>query len=330
MPSKYRFFDPSKLVLAPLSERVSRVRIDDLKTVNTNLDWAGPSEVASLAEAIVSARAARKPVIFFIGGHVIKTGMNLYLREFITQGYVTALAGNGSTTIHDFELATHGQTSEHVAREIKEGRFGMWQEDRVLNDIVKDAAYAGRGFGEHLGFWLQRYSARPDVSVFAHAYHHSVPFTVHVLIGADITHMYADAGAALGQASYNDFLIFAEQLRLMQEKGGVFVCIGSAVHGPEIYLKALSMARNVLRRRNKPPAKFTTAVLDMYPLPTNWRDGEADPTNVGYYFRPWKTILLRTLNEGSDSYYVEGDYRDTVPALYKLIHTIELEKKKRK
>jgi hypothetical protein len=149
---------------------------------------------------------------------------------------------------------------------------------------------------------------------------------VHTLIGGDITHMHAGRGDKIGQASYNDFLIFTEHMRRMQEHGGVFVNIGSAVQGPEIYLKSLSMARNVLRQDGKPNAECVNGILDMYPLPTNWRDGEADEGDPGYYFRPWKTILLRSLAEGSLSFYVQGNYKQTLPALYHWIRKFEYDK----
>jgi len=327
VPSKHPFFDISRLRLASVQGRTSRVAVTDLAVPRLGNPSFDGYEIQSLAAHIVAARAMFQPVIFFIGAHVLKCGLGLYLRQLAAEKYVTLIASNGAATIHDFELAMFGATSEHVGASITDGTFGLWKENEQINKIAKEAASVKRGFGEHLGFWLSRWAANPGVSVFAGAYENKVPFTVHSLIGGDITHMHAGRGDGIGQASYNDFLIFAEHLKKMQEQGGVFVNIGSAVHGPEIYLKSLSMARNVLRQDGTKPAKFTTGVLDMYPLPTNWRDGEAGENEPGYYFRPWKTILLRSLNDGCASYYVRGNHMVTLPALYQWIHKLERENK---
>jgi hypothetical protein len=126
-------------------------------------------------------------------------------------------------------------------------------------------------------------------------------------------------GAALGQASYTDFLVFARPIQGLE--GGAFVNVGSAVIGPEVYLKALSMARNLARQRGEGIRHFTTAVFDLVPLPENWRDGPPGKDDPLYYYRPWKTILVRTVADGGQSYYVRGDFRQTIPALWhRLVH----------
>ena len=121
-------------------------------------------------------------------------------------------------------------------------------------------------------------------------------------------------GAALGQTSYTDFLIFAHTIQDLE--GGVFLNIGSAVTGPEVYLKALSMARNVARQECKEIRHFTTAVFDLVQLPENWRDGPPSKDHPSYYFRPWKTILIRTVADGGQSYYFCMDHRESIPALW--------------
>jgi hypothetical protein len=123
-------------------------------------------------------------------------------------------------------------------------------------------------------------------------------------------------GAALGQASYADFLVFTQALTRLE--GGVFLNLGSAVTGPEVYLKALSMVRNVARQRGKEICHFTTAVFDLLDLPTDFSHTPAK-TEPGYYYRPWKTILVRTVAEGGESFYVRGDHRQTIPWLYRLL-----------
>jgi len=134
------------------------------------------------------------------------------------------------------------------------------------------------------------------------------------------------SGAALGEAFYTDFLIFSRVIQNLE--GGVFLNVGSAVTGPEVYLKALSMARNVARQRGEQISNFTTAVFDVVELPENWADGPGPPpqgsgskgaTHPLYYFRPWKTILIRTIQDGGKSYYVCGDHRQTIPALWALL-----------
>jgi len=142
-----------------------------------------------------------------------------------------------------------------------------------------------------------------------------VPVTSHVGVGSDIIHAHANCdGAALGAASYTDFLLFARAVE--QLEGGVFLNIGSAVAGPEVYLKALSMARNVARREGRSIRRFTSAMFDLVELPENFRDGPPGKQHPGYYFRPWKTILVRTVADGGRSFYFQGDHRRTLPTLW--------------
>jgi hypothetical protein len=142
-----------------------------------------------------------------------------------------------------------------------------------------------------------------------------VPVTVHVGIGYDIIHEHPNCdGAALGAASYTDFLIFAQTVS--QLEGGVLLNFGSAVMGPEVYLKALTMARNVAHQEGRSIARFTTAVFDLIPLEGDTRQ-QVPKTDPRYYYRPWKTILVRTVADGGESFYVQGDHRLTVPALWK-------------
>jgi hypothetical protein len=221
---------------------------------------------------------------------------------------------NGAGAIHDYELARIGATTESVARYIREGQFGLWRETGELNDIIAEAADQHLGLGENVG---RRIAAsdypHKDLSVFAAAYRLGVPVTVHVGIGYDIIHEHPNcSGAALGAASYTDFLIFASTIERLE--GGVLLSFGSAIMGPEVYLKTLAMARNVAGQEGRSINKFATAVFDIVPIHGDFRC-ELPKTDPGYYFRPHKTMLVRTVAEGGESFYFCGDHRATLPAL---------------
>lgn len=317
--SRYPLFDRAAISLRELDERQNLVDVADCPRPGTaRVSYAHP-ELAALAGAIAKARQHARPVILMMGAHVIKQGMSRYLIDLIERGIVTHLATNGAGVIHDFELARIGGTSEDVARYIKAGEFGMWRETGDLNDIVREAQAKGEGIGEAVGRTIEetRFPNR-ELSLCAAGWRCGVPVTSHVNIGADIIHAHANCdGAAWGAASYTDFLIFAQAVT--QLEGGVFLNIGSAVTGPEVYLKALSMARNAARRRGETIALFTTAVFDLVELPENFRDGHPPNTHPQYYYRPWKTILIRTVADGGQSYYFQGDHRETIPALHAVV-----------
>ncbi len=314
--SRYRLFDRSRLQVRPLSERRSLVSWGDLIYPDiTPPEASCPGGLPEVAAAVLEARRRGRPVILFFGGHVIKQGLGPVLADLVRRGFVTHLATNGSGLIHDFELARHGATSEPVPETIRDGRFGLWLETSELNRIVRSAASEGEGVGEAVGREIAMGSMPyPHLSVFAAAWQEGVPATVHVAIGQDIVHEHPNCdGAAWGAASYVDFLIFAAAVERLE--GGVFLNVGSAVAGPEVYLKALAMARNAAAQQGRSIARFTTAVFDIIPLAENWREGTPPPDQPGYYFRPWKTILVRTVADGGRSYYVQGEHRVTLPWL---------------
>jgi hypothetical protein len=184
-----------------------------------------------------------------------------------------------------------------------------------MNDAIRNGAAAGLGLGEAVGLAILG-GAFPhkDVSVLAAGVRLGVPVTVHVGVGYDIIHEHPNCdGAALGEASYQDFLVFAQSVTRLE--GGVLLNFGSAVMGPEVYLKALAMARNVAHQEGREVRRFTTAVFDLVPLEGDTRQ-QAPKTDPRYYYRPWKTILVRTVTDGGESYYIQGDHRVTVPRLY--------------
>jgi hypothetical protein len=231
---------------------------------------------------------------------------------------IDLVAVNGAGVIHDYELARIGATTESVARYIRTGEFGLWRETGELNDIAAVAARQKLGFGEAVGrYILHEKMPHRDVSICAAGYELGIPVTCHVGIGYDIVHQHPNFdAAAVGEASGRDFLIFARKIESLQ--GGVLLCFGSAVMGPEVYLKALSMARNVAAQEGRRIDRFTTAVFDLMSLP---EDLSATPpkTEPAYYYRPFKTVLVRTVADGGQSFYVRGRHRATVPALHQAL-----------
>lgn len=330
--SRHELFPRAQLELGGLGQRGCDLWHPHLANLNRTGLAHGCSNLCSVALVIQKARSSTRPVVVMIGGHPIKLGLSRFLVDLMECGLITHLATNGAGVIHDFELAMHGGTSEDVAKWIKVGQFGLWKETACLNDIISEGAHKGEGLGEAVGRVIEEKKfPHRDISICAAGWRCGVPVTSHVSIGSDIIHGYPNCdGAALGETSHTDFLIFAKAIEELE--GGVFLNIGSAVTGPEVYLKALSMARNIARQEDRTITNFTTAVFDVVDLPDNWRDGPgprpqgkdgaaAGETHPLYYFRPWKTILCRTVADGGQSYYVKGDHRETIPALwYHLVH----------
>jgi hypothetical protein len=317
MTTKYPLFDRSKLLLKPLAERIHDLHVDNWLGVDGSpLDYSD-SRLTDVARCIVSARKVGAARILMMGAHVIRAGVNRQIIDLMERGFISHIAMNGAGMIHDFELAFIGATTESVSRYIRTGEFGLWQETGRLNDWIREAASLGLGLGENAGRRIAE-SGYPnkDLSVLAAAYRLSVPVTVHVGIGYDILHEHPNCdGAALGQASYHDFLVFARTVEHLE--GGVLLSFGSAVMAPEVYLKALAMARNVAQQEGRSIREFATAVFDLAPVPDV--RPELPKTDHGHYFRPRKTILVRTVADGGRSFYFRGDHRATFPALRRAI-----------
>jgi len=318
MASKYEQFDRGRLRLRPLSERRNLVDLGFVLKVGEAPAAFDDPHLPAVADAIAEARRRGAAVAMMMGAHVIKQGLSRYVCDFIRRGWVSVLACNGACAIHDFELAGFGATSESVAENILDGRFGLWAETGEINEIVRSACGEGLGLGEAVGRHIACGDLpHKDLSIFAAAYEASVPATVHVGIGYDIIHAHPNCdGGALGAASMRDFLIFARQIEDLE--GGVVLCLGTAVMGPEVYLKALSMARNVARQAGREIRHFTAAVFDLVRLAGDLRT-EAPKDTPEYYYRPFKTVLVRTVRDGGLSHYVRGDHRATIPALHRLL-----------
>jgi hypothetical protein len=253
-----------------------------------------------------------------MGAHIIKTGLSRFVIDLIDRGIVTHIGVNGACAIHDYELSLVGATTESVARYIQEGQFGLWQETGQINDIVREGLGQDLGFGESVGKAIAE-GAFPHkgISIFAAGYRQRVPVTVHVSIGYDIIHEHPNCdGGALGEASYRDFLIITESIRRLQ--GGVLLNFGTSIMGPEVYLKALAMARNVAHQHGERINQFTTAVFDLQDLgpDVHHTPPKSEPA---YYFRPFKTILVRTVQDGGESFYIRDYHQSTLPALYHLV-----------
>jgi hypothetical protein len=314
MDSKYPLFDRSRLRIQPLAERASELEVsrwlqlDEIAAPFTHRD------LAEVAARLCAARTRGAARILMMGAHVLRAGVNRQIIDLVERGYIDHIALNGAGVIHDYELARIGATTESVARYIRTGEFGLWRETGELNDWVREAAAEGLGLGENAGRRIAQsdYPHR-DLSILAAAWRCSVPATVHVGIGYDILHEHPNCdGAAFGAASYRDFLIFARNIERLE--GGVLLSFGSAIMAPEVYLKALAMARNVAHQEGRVIRDFATAVFDLVPIHGDIHH-ELPKTDPGYYFRPYKTLLVRTVADGGASFYFCGDHRATFPAL---------------
>jgi hypothetical protein len=310
----YPLFDRARLHIQPLTQRQHDLDLSMVLPLDATLPPFEHPSLPILGRRLVEAKERGSARILLMGAHVLRAGVQRFLIDLMERGLISHIAMNGAGPIHDWELALIGATTESVARYIQTGEFGLWQETGRINDVLRAAA-PDVGLGEAVGrAILDGDFPHKDVSVLAAGVRLGVPVTVHVGIGYDILHEHPNCdGAALGRTSYTDFLIFAETVTHLE--GGVLLNFGSAVMGPEVYLKALAMARNVARQEGREIRHFTTAVFDLVPLDDDYHR-QAPKTDPRYYYRPWKTILVRTVADGGESFYVQGDHRVTVPHLH--------------
>ena len=306
------------MIVKPLSERANDLEIGGWLALDDVTPEYSHPQLPDLARRITAAAGRGAARILMMGAHVLRAGVNRHIIDLLERGVLSHIAMNGAGAIHDYELARIGATTESVARYIRTGEFGLWQETGELNDWIAEAARLGLGLGENVGRRIQQSDyPHKDLSVFAAAYRLSIPVTVHVGIGYDILHEHPNCdGAATGEASYRDFLIFARTVQNLE--AGVMLSFGSAIMAPEVYLKALAMARNIACQSGRQIRNFSTAVFDLVPIQGDIHR-ELARTDPGYYFRPHKTILVRTVADGGDSFYFCGDHRATFPALRRVI-----------
>jgi hypothetical protein len=250
-----------------------------------------------VADAIAGAAGRKRGVVVMLGGHIVKTGLAPLLITLMQRGVVTHVAMNGSAAIHDFEIARFGGTSEDVAAGLKDGTFGMAEETgQEMNRAFIDGSARGQGMGEALGIALESAElANPELSVILNARRNDVEVTVHAAIGAEIIHQHpAASGAAIGDTSHRDFRRLADGLSRLDD-GGVVLNLGSAVIMPEVFLKALTIARNLHGGR---PQNFVTCDLDMI-----------------RHYRPRVNVVQRPTMHSGKGYEITGHHELMVPLL---------------
>ena len=284
--------DPSLLASPPGADRAFSAFLDSLP------DVLAARDLRAVIAGVAAAHRARRGVVLLIGGHVIKVGLGPLIVEWIRRGVVTHVAMNGAAAIHDFELAAYGGTSEDVESGLADGTFGMAEETGAdMNAAVAAAHAAGQGFGEGLANALAKRTGlpSPDLSVLLACRRHGVGATVHAAIGAEITHQHPTAdGAALGATSHRDFRRLAAALPDLDD-GGVVLNWGSAVLLPEVFLKALTVARNLESGR---PTHFIAADFDMQ-----------------RHYRPRVNVVQRPTRAGGAGYQITGHHELLLPLL---------------
>lgn len=298
----------SDLKTYPLKKRHSKVRISDFAQPWKRGGSFGqfyralPNILAvktlrAVAKAVATAHRKGRPVILGIGAHVVKVGLNPIIVDWMEQGIVSAVAMNGAGIIHDFELALMGHTSEEVDAEIDEGRFGMAEETgRILNEAIARGARDREGLGEAVGHHMNRHTGQfpqRGTSILATGARLGIPVTVHVAVGTDIIHMHPSAdGAAIGATSLLDFRRLAAVVAGME--GGVYLNLGSAVILPEVFLKTVSLGRNL----GHALTNITTVNMDFLA-----------------HYRPLTNVVRRPTQKGGTGYSLIGHHEIMVPLL---------------
>lgn len=294
--------------------RVNLVRIDNLKRPGQYQapEW-GNADFDALVKQIRQARDDGREIILSMGAHVIKCGLSPYLIALMREGYITHIAGNGACSIHDFELAYLGGTSEDVPTAIEDGSFGMWEQTGAwMNEAIQFSAAEGIGYGEGLARYIDAHPDRfpyRDDCVLYQAYKLDIPATYHIALGTDIIHQHPTVDfSAIGKASGIDFHKICYSVAHLDK--GVYMNFGSGVIGPEVFLKALSISRNL----GYPTYEITTANFDLIDLGDyRCKIGYENPQ---YYYRPRKNIVNRPVSRGGKGWHFCGDHQETIPNLY--------------
>src|SRR5262245_14636097 len=306
MPFLYEEFDLSDVRTYPLKSRASKTRAEAFarpappgaslaQWLDSIPNILAAADLKAVVSAIVAARRGGRGLLWGIGAHVIKTGLGPVLIDLMERGFVSALATNGAAVIHDFEIALAGATSEDVDEALGPGRFGMADETgRLLNLAITEGVGAGLGLGQSVGKFLSdREPQYARQSVIAAAARLGIPVTVHVAIGTDIIHMHpAASGAALGDGSLRDFRYFVSNVARLER--GVFLNCGSAVVLPEVFLKAVALARN----RGIALDGLTTVNLDFVRS-----------------YRPQTNVVSRPTAGGGRGYSIVGHHEIMIPLL---------------
>lgn len=252
-------------------------------------------DLRAVVRAIAEARRGERPVILGMGAHPIKLGLSPVIISLMERGVITALAMNGACAIHDFEIGLAGHTSEDVARELCNGTFGMSKDTgKGVNLAIRSGVRKGYGIGRAVGEHISagRFPFK-DRSIFSKAFEHGIPLTVHVALGTDIIHMHPEAdGAAIGLGSMTDFRLLAAVVADLE--GGVYINLGSAVILPEVFLKALNVARNLGHKVED----ITTVNMDFI-----------------QHYRPRENVLKRPTMEGGRNHALTGHHEIMFPLL---------------
>lgn len=299
-------------------ERINLVRIDNLKRPGVyEVPAWGNADFDELVSRIKAAREGGHEVIFSMGAHVIKCGLSPYLIQLMKDGWITHIAGNGACSIHDFELAYLGGTSEHVPTAIEDGSFGMWEQTGGwMNEAIQSGAKDNLGYGESLAKYIDEHPDRfpyKNDCVLYQAYKLDIPATYHIALGTDIIHQHPSVSfEAIGKASGIDFHKVCYSVAHMDK--GVYMNFGSGVIGPEVFLKALSIARNL----GYPTFEITTANFDLIDL-GDYRSS-IGYENPQYYYRPRKNIVNRPVSRGGKGWHFCGDHQETIPNLYEKLN----------
>lgn len=312
--AKYKQINLSRVRTIPIATRKSKVTPGDFAHVYNPRTQSFTQFIASLprilvaedlrriVDDIIRARKRRKPVILMMGAHVIKVGLSPLLIDLIKNGIVTAVAMNGAGAIHDVETAMWGKTSEDVAEHLVDGRFGMSREtgEFINRALAKGIVSSDGGFGEVLASELIRRKAKNlGLSILASCYRNGAPVTVHAAIGTDIVHQQPSMnGAITGEMTFRDFKVLCNVVKDLGN-GGVVLHIGSAVVLPEVFLKALTVARNVSRGVKN----FTTVNFDML-----------------RQYRPAMNIVQRPTQHDGNGYSVTGHHEIMIPLLCAMVN----------
>ena len=297
-----------KIKTYSLKNRKSKVNLKDFASIykkgnsfrrfyQTMPDILKARDFRNIVSSIVVAKKKKKPVILMLGAHVIKCGLSPVIIELINKGIVSGIALNGAGIIHDFELSFMGKTSEDVDKAIRDGSFGMAKETaEFINNAVKSGSKSGLGIGQSIGKAINKDKRLcfKNLSIIYAAYRKRIPVSVHVAIGTDIIHQHPSCdGAAIGKASLKDFHNFISVVSKIGN-GGVVMNFGSAVMLPEVFLKALTVARNLGYKVKN----FTTANFDMI-----------------YHYRPQQNIVHRPTQGSGKGYYIIGHHEIMLPLL---------------
>ena len=291
--------DFSKIKTIPIKQRKNKVKLSDLVKPEKSKILMDSIELNELCDITANAAVRNKQVIVMMGAHVIKVGMSLLIIDLMKKGIINHIAMNGAGPIHDFELALIGETSEYVEQTIEDGTFGMIEETgRILNEAIKEGAKNDYGYGYSIGKKINDLNLpNKECSILYNAYKLNIPVTVHVAIGTDIIHQHPSCdGAAIGKASYHDFKIFAESVSKLEE--GVILNIGCAVILPEVFLKALTIARNLGYKVKK----ITAANFDM-----------------NNHYRPRENVVTRPTSLGGRGFIIIERHEKAIPTLHRLL-----------